>query len=121
MKAARAALLLAAASGSAARAPLPDLHKLDQLTDITTQCRWASPMGTSFDVSSMTKASNGAYSVGDMRDPTLSYIFNLCGECCVESRRREERCAALDLRRAFHGAGKQSKPRHFRTAARGSI
>jgi hypothetical protein len=94
MKQAAALLLLAASAGSvgsavAARPPVtPLIDRLDPLTDVSTQCRWASPVGTSFDVSSMTKASNGAYTVGDMRDPTLSYVFNVCGACGKREARR---------------------------------
>jgi hypothetical protein len=49
------------------------------LEDLSSQCRWDSGMGTSFDLSAMTKAANGYYQIPDMRNPNLIYFFNMCG------------------------------------------
>lgn len=59
-------------------ATLATLHA--QSSGITTQCRWDSGRGTSFDLSSMQIAPGGYYKVLDMRNPSTSYYFNVCGK-----------------------------------------
>lgn len=59
-------------------ATLATLHA--QSSGITTQCRWDSGRGTSFDLSSMQIAPGGYYKVLDMRNPSTSYYFNVCAD-----------------------------------------
>lgn len=79
MRAIAALAAVGVASATQAR-NLADSQQIQLIRDVTTQCRWASAKGSSFDLSAMTLAPGNYYNVNDMRDPNTRYLFNVCGE-----------------------------------------